>query len=147
MKRILFSLALLGLAGVEPAFATGGFACEADDKNLIFSAQSPLGRGMGSPIINLQATSEIKLAGTPADLAKLDLSKHLVHSWMAGPDLRLHFYREREGNEPHAYVELIIMTKVVGDEGATEGTFQLTVFSSQDSTTLEASGKVTCSVE
>ena len=150
MKQLLLTLAALAILGSGPALATGGFSCSVDDANLSFDAQSALGRGMGAPIINLEAKGEIKLKGVTADLAQLDFSKHLVHSWMAHPDTRLHFYREREADKPHGYVELVILAVSAGDEGEAAGTYELTVFEAEGSASgepLKATGKVTCFVE
>jgi hypothetical protein len=136
-----------------PAYATGSLGCDVNDASLAFSANSAVGRGMGGPIINLTAAVDIKLKDTPADLAKIDLSKGLVHSWLEAPDVRLHFYSEREGEKPHGYVELVIKTVVKDDEGTAEGDYALTVFYTEtpagktDATTLNATGKITCFVE
>jgi hypothetical protein len=149
MKQACLAFALIGLSAA-PALATGGFSCSIDDANLRFDTQSALGRGMGSPIIKLEAAGNILLKGTPADFARLDLSKHLVHSWMLHPDLRLHFYRERDNDKSHASLELVISATSADDEGNAVGTYQLTVFSTDDvadGATLEATGKVTCTVE
>ena len=141
------------LSMTSPAFATGGFDCTTDDENLQFAASSPLGRGMGAPIINLMAAGQIKLKDAPADLAKLEFSKSLVHSWMLHPDVKLHFYSERGNDKPHGYVELIITAVAKDDEGTAEGEYQLTVFSTEppaDTTEgayLKATGKVSCFVE
>lgn len=150
MKHVLTAAVACFFWGLTPAWATGGFSCTIDDANLKFDAQSPLGRGMGSPIINLQASGVIKLKGTPADLVEADLSKHLVHSWMAYPDLRLHFYREREGDKPHAYVELLISAVTNADEGTAEGTYEITVFTTDSGAATEplsVKGTVSCTVE
>jgi hypothetical protein len=150
--KVFLPLFAIPLACATPAFATGGFSCSADDANLQFSAESALGRGMGSPILGLKAIATLKGAGLPSDLAKLTLDKNLVHSWMAGDALNLHFYLEREGDKPHAYVELVIITAVTPDEIETKGTYALTVFEAEpagqsESKTMEAKGAVTCSIE
>jgi hypothetical protein len=156
MKRLPYVVALAGLMALTPtvpAWATGGFSCSVDDANLSLEVSSPLGRGMGSPIINLEATATIKLKSTPADLSKPEFKGALVHSWMAHPDLRLHFYREREGNTPHGYVELVIKTTMTAEEDGTAGTYELDVFftepvaGSKEPQTLKATGPITCSVE
>ena len=151
-KQIFMTACSLILLSSQ-AWATSGFSCEIDDKNLVFTAGSALGSGMGAPIINLNAESTVKLKGTPSDLVKLDLSKSLVHSWMESPDLRLYFYAEREGEKPHGYVEIVITAKYFGDEGEAKGNYRLTVFYTEppadktEGTYLKAKGKVSCSVE
>jgi hypothetical protein len=155
MKQNVFAACVLTLATLtpSPAFATGSLGCEVDDANLRFSANSPVGRGMGGPIINMQASVEIKLKDVPADLAKVDLSKSLVHSWLDSGDVRLHFYSERSSDKPHGYVELVIKTVVAGDEGTADGDYSLTVFEAEpaagktESLSLMATGKISCDVE
>jgi hypothetical protein len=135
----------------SPASATGGFSCAVEDEALSFSAESALGRGMGSPIINLSASLGVKLKQASTDFAKLDLNDALVHSWMAGPDLNLHFYKEREASKPHGFVELIIKTSKSEDDLTSAGTYTLSVYDMPaeggDARTLEATGKIACSVE
>lgn len=151
--RNIIIFALLNCAAATPALATGGFSCEFEDKNLSFTAASALGSGMGAPIFNLTAESNIKLKGVPADLVKLDLSKSLVHSWVESPDFRLYFYSEREGEKPHGYVELVIQAKYVSEDGDVKGNYRLTVFYTElpadktEGTYIKAKGKVLCSVE
>ena len=156
MKTVFKQFLLAGcilVAQSLAALATGGFSCEVDDKNLKLNVSSALGSGMGAPIINLAAESNVKLKGTPADLVKLNLSKNLVHSWMESPDLRLYFYSEREGEKPHGYVEIIVAAKYVGDEGEAKGNYRMTVFYTEppadktEGTYLKAKGKILCSVE
>lgn len=147
------ALLLGSLLASGPALATGGFQCSADDASISFQASSALGRGMGSPIINLEAKVQPKIAGTPGDLRDIDMSQKLVHSWMAGEDIRLHFYMEREGDKPHGGVELVVMAKATGDEISYEGTYDLTVFFTEppadgiEAKYLKATGKVACDAE
>lgn len=152
LHRTAFFALCMGFA--SPAWATGGFSCSVDDGNLQLEVASPLGRGMGAPIINLTADGLVKLKGTPVDLSKLELSKNLVHSWMLHPDVKLHFYTERANDKPHGYVELVIAAKDTGDEeGTADGQYELTVFYTEppadkaEGATLKASGKVSCFVE
>lgn len=155
MKPVSMALATLILSGVTatPVLATGGFSCTIDDRNINFTADAALGSGMGAPILNLRAQSDIKLKNTPADLVKIDLSKSLVHSWVESPDFKLYFYSEREGDKPHGYVEIVITAKYGNDEGDAKGNYRLTVHSTEppadavEGTYLKAKGKVSCFVE
>lgn len=148
-----FTLVLQPLAFSRVAFATGGFQCSAEDGNISFYATSALGRGMGAPILNLDAKVTSKLAQTPADLREVDLKDKLVHSWMDDPDLRLHFYMERDGDKPHGGVELIVMATATGDEISYEGSYALKVFFTEppadgtEAKYLEATGKIACDAE
>lgn len=149
--RIAGFLTTLFLA--NPAMATGGFTCVIDDDNLQFEASSATGRGMGSPFLNLKAHAKPKLKGTPNDLSELDLKANLVHSWMDHPELRLHFYLEREGETPHGTFELVIATIATGDEISYEGEYRLTIFYTEppantvEGAYLKANGTVRCDVE
>lgn len=154
MNRIFAAGAALVIMSL-PAAATGGFSCTIDDANLRLEAGAATGRGMGAPIIELTAKADIKLEGTPADFATLDLDKALVHHWLAYPDLRLHFYHERTGTQPHASVEIIIQTtSAASDEVSYEGQYSLEIFQAappagmvtEDGMT-KASGKVVCDGE
>ena len=155
MKPISAALASLVLCGVTaaPVLATGGFSCTIDDKNLSFMADAALGTGMGAPILNLRAQSNVKLKNTPGDLVKLDLSKSLVQSWVESPDFKLFFYSEREGDKPRGYVEIVITAKYAGDDGDAKGNYHLTIHyieppaDAVEGTYLKAKGKVSCFVE
>ena len=137
----------------SPSFATGGFSCEIDDKNLQFETSSALGTGMGAPILNLKAHAKLKIRGTPNDLQDLDLRTNLVHSWINHPDFRVHFYLEREGETPHGTFELVLMTIASDDEGTYDGDYRLTIFYTEppanqvEGAYLKATGKVKCFVE
>ena len=54
MQKI-FAAALAVFLLTRPAFATGGFTCTIDDENLKLETESAMGRGMGSPFLNLKA--------------------------------------------------------------------------------------------
>ena len=151
--KLSFAALATGFLAVTPALATGSFSCTVNDKNLSFEAHSPLGTGMGEPIISLSATAQIKLKRVPKDLTTLELSKSLVHSWVDYPDLRLLFYKEQEADAPHGYVELVVKAKEIDDEGNARGEYELTVFSTEppadkvEGVLLKAKGKVSCFVE
>ena len=136
-----------------PALATGGFSCSIDDENLQFEAASALGRGMGSPLLNLTVNAKPQIKGTPNDFLELDLKTHLVHSWIDHPEFRLHFYLEREGETPHGTFELLLITTAADDEGTYRGDYRMTMFFTEppaDETLgayLKATGKVECFIE
>lgn len=142
------------LPWLSPAHATGNFLCEIDDPSLKFTAESAFSHGLGEAFLSFKANLEVKLEGTPTDWANLELdSAALVHHWFADGDLNLHLYREREGDGPHGYVELIVTTEQNArddDETAFEGAYELTVYETSPSEgegkTLKAQGKASCSV-
>jgi hypothetical protein len=133
------------------AHASGGLSCEADDGNLKLEVQSGVTRGMGGPFFEFKAKSEIKAGATPPDLRSLTLDSHLVHHWLSGKELNLAFYYEREGDKPHAYVEIVVETDAQ-DELDFKGTYELTVFNTEvpegtDSVVVKATGDVACMAE
>jgi hypothetical protein len=152
MFRIVAAF-LISLAISSEAKATGGFSCTADDANLQFEAESALGSIASAPILNLKAHAKPRMKGTPPDLQELDLKMSLAHSWMIPPELRLHFYMEREGEQPHGTFELIVLATASDDEGNYAGTYTTTIFYTEppanavEGAYLRANGKVTCFVE
>lgn len=142
------------LAWISPANATGNFLCEIDDPSLKLSAESAFSHGLGEAFLDFKATLEVRLEDAPKDWASLEIDKAgLVHHWFADGDLNLHIYREREGDAPHGYVELIVNTQQNArgdDETAYNGTYELTVYevgaSDSEGKTLKAEGKASCSV-
>ena len=69
---------------------------------------------------------------------------------MLFPDLRLHFYREREADKPHGYVELVVTAVSADDEGTADGSYDLTVFDTSGASSgdpLKVTGKISCFVE
>jgi hypothetical protein len=150
MRRGL--LLLLGtFAFTSTAHASGGFGCDAEDKNVSFLFESGVTRGMGSPVFNFRGKAEIKSKEVAADLRTTEFDgAHLAQYWSEDGQLNLVIYREREGDKPHGYVQFVIRTK--GDEEGHSGRYELTVFDGVDDATPEgktysASGKVECILE
>jgi len=139
------------LASGVGAHASGGFGCDAEDKNVSFLFESGMTRGMGSPVFNFRGTAEIKAEEVAGDLRKTGFDgAHLAQYWSEDGQLNLVIYREREGDKPHGYVQFVIRTK--GDEEGYKGRYELTVFDGVDDATPEgktysASGKVECILE
>ncbi len=150
MHRLsIVTMATLFLA--SGAHASGGFGCDADDKQVSFLFESGVTRGMGSPVFNFRGNVEIKAKAVAADLRTLEFDgAHLAQYWSEDGQLNLVIYREREGDKPHGYVQIVIRTK--GDEEGMSGSYELTAFDGVDEATPEgktysASGKVECIVE
>lgn len=150
MRRGL--LLLLGIfAFSSEAHASGGFGCDADDGNVSFLFESGMTRGMGSPVFNFRGTAEVKAKEIAADLRKTAFDgAHLAQYWSEDGQLNLVIYREREGDKPHGYVQIVIRTQ--GDEEGLRGSYDLTVFDGVDDATPEgktysAKGKVECMME
>jgi hypothetical protein len=137
----------------DAAYATGGFGCEIDDENLKLVASAGLGRGMGSPMLNFTGEAEIRLKETPKSFVKVPLTPSLVHHWIEGNDLWLHFYAETTGDNPFASAEIVLRASGGDDAEDYAGSYRLSVFSNEPpldkegGRTLSAEGKVTCMVE
>ena len=144
--------AFLGFALVPAAAqASGGLSCEVDDANLKLEVQSGVTHGMGGPFFEFKAKAEITSEAAPPDLRSLTLDKYLVHHWLSGKELNLSFYYEREGDKPHAYVDINIETDAQ-DELDFKGTYEVTVFNTEvpegtDSVVVKATGDVSCMAE
>lgn len=128
MRLIVLATALL--ASTQAAFATGGFSCSIEDKVVNFEAMAVVSHGVGEQIPQIKAELEIHAPGTPDDLRKLDLSESVTQKWYYDRDLKLRFYREREGDKAHGYVELVIQArrKKSEDETSYSGNYILTVY-------------------
>jgi hypothetical protein len=133
------------------AHASGGFGCDASDENVAFLFESGMTRGMGSPVFNFRGEVEITAKEVAADLRKISFDgAHLAQYWSEDGQLNLVIYREREGDKPHGYVQIVIRTS--GDEEGYSGSYDLTAFDGVDDATPEgrtytASGTVECIVE
>lgn len=143
-------LACLCLAPpVSPAWATGGFSCEVNDKSLTLEVSAALSRGMGSVILSPSGRLALKSEKLPADMRNFDLAQAMVHHWMAHPSLMLHYYVERQSDKPFASVELIIDTKASGDDETTKGSYLVNIYSVDPTTsegkTQELKGRVPAS--
>ncbi len=142
------------LASTQTAFATGGFTCSIDDKAVNFEVMAVVSHGVGEQIPQIKAELEIRAPGTPDDLRKLDLSESVTQKWYYDRDLKLRFYRDREGEKAHGYVELIIQArrKKGEDETGYSGNYLLTVYDlgtagGSEGKTTKRRGRVSCSGE
>jgi hypothetical protein len=111
---------------------------------------------MGAAIFSFEGKLEISDKAIAADLGRTTFAReHVAQYWLDGEELRLLLYREREGDKPHGYVELTILTKArPGDdgEGMYDGSYALAVFDTTEENggegvTVEREGDVNCSVE
>jgi hypothetical protein len=143
------------LLSTAAASASGGISCSADDAAAKFELMAGVTRGMGGPVFSFQGDVEILDQTVAEDLRKLSFERsHLAQYWLDGEELRLLLYRERDGDKAHGFVELTIRTKVKGeaDEGVYDGTYELQVFDTGDSSSAEGKtqsfpGTVSCFVE
>ncbi|HEX2840006.1 hypothetical protein [Hyphomicrobium sp.] len=141
------------LVGFSPARASGNFLCEIDDQALKFSVESTFSHGLGEVFTDFRGHLSVALKDAPEDFTSIEIgAEQLSHHWFAGPDLKLHIYKERIADAPHGYVELIVETRQSkDDETSYSGAYKLTVFdvgksSTTEGRTLKAEGNVSCSV-
>ena len=150
MRRIAIAL-MFSLPLTSGALASGGFGCDADDANVAFLFESGVTRGMGSPVFNFRGEATVKSGEVAEDLRTTSFDgAHLAQYWSEDGQLNLVIYRERDGDKPHGYVQIVIRTK--GDEEGHSGSYELTVFdgvsdATPEGKTYSASGKVECILE
>jgi hypothetical protein len=150
LKPLKFCSSLALLFSFQPALASGGFWCDALDKNVKFHVTSGTQRGGAGGLLNFKADLEILLKNIPPDFRKLDLSGGLTQHWIDGKDFKLRLYTER--NEGlYGAVEFIVDAKAA-DEGEYKGSYSLLVENIQSEKDSEAKrwkarGKIACLAE
>lgn len=146
--RLVIMLALI-VASAGSAAASGGLSCDVEDKAARISVESGVTRGMGSPVFNFRASVQVLDPAVSEDLRKTGFDGP-VQYWLDNRNLRLVLYREREGDKPHGYVELTILTEAGDDdEGVYGGDYKLAVFDYATGTdqSWAFEGKIGCFVE
>lgn len=138
------------LVSAVPALASGGASCANDGGDVAIDLSAGITHGMGGPVFSLTASVDAK-AEAAADLRKGSFAKeNLAQYWLDDKEMKLLLYRERDGAGEFGSVELLIVTKPVGDDIGYNGTYKLTLSDMTGggegkNTTLK--GKVICSVE
>jgi hypothetical protein len=147
--RILLS-AMAVLASTSAVSASGGASCSNDGGAAAIDLSAGITHGMGGPVFSLTATVDAK-AEAADDLKKGSFGKeNLAQYWLDDKDMKFLLYREREGAGEFGSVELLIVTKPVGDDVTYDGTYRLTLSDMTgggDGKNTMLEGKVTCSVE
>lgn len=135
------------------AHASGGLSCEASDKAVKLALEAGVSRGVGSGFFSFKGQLDILAPGAPKDFRNIEFEKeHLTQQWLDNRNLKLHVYRERDG-EPHGYVDLVIEAWPRKDSEDIEfrGGYTLTIFdvpkNGGDGKTTVLKGRVTCSAE
>lgn len=150
MRFLVTTVALLGAA--FPAFASGGFSCEGEDGKAKFNIESGMARSIPGAFLDFRGRIEFSDSSLAADLRTMDIKREdLAENWIDDKTLKLHIYRERVGDAPHGYVDLVINTWTK-EEGTYSGSFVATAFDMTDDTsgegkTVATQGKVECFVE
>lgn len=143
MRRLTYAIPLM-LATTGLAQASGGFSCDIDDANMVFSVSGGISHGMGAAILGYEATIEIKAESVPEALRQPDLSGAMVHHWLDYPELWLHFYAETTGDAPFASFDLILKAQGTEEELVYEGEYTLHTFDGDLGDSFDLTGKVTC---
>lgn len=134
----------------DPAKASGGFSCGADDRHVHIIIDSGVTRGMGSPVLSFIGQVELKTGEVADDLRKTPFEEaHLAQYWLGDGELKLLLYREREGDTPHGYVQLVVRTRIDGETSAS-GTYEVHTFDATgdgEPKQTKAEGRITCFVE
>lgn len=141
--------ALLLALSALPAAASGGFDCQASDGKVKLAIAGAVSHGMGGRPFNVEGTVEVLKAKVAEDFRKVAFTGgDLAQNWLDGRELRLLFYREREGDKPHGSVEVTIRTKAE-DEIDFAGTYMVEVYEADAGSDAKVTlkGKVLCSVE
>jgi hypothetical protein len=127
--RLVFSTGLAAVAMLPfftgPAPASGGIGCEARDARVALDIGIGMTRGSGG-FFSVAGMLDVTSTDLPADLASLALDDKLIHSWVDGEELKLHFYHERSDGD-FASLSLVIEAEAM-EEGAYAGTYVVTAF-------------------
>jgi hypothetical protein len=140
------------LCAAAPAMASGGLSCEGEDSRAKIFVESGMGRSIPGSFLNFQGKIEFSDKSIADDLRTMDIKREdLAENWLDDKTLKLHIYRERTGDVPHGYVDLVINTWTK-EEGTYDGSFVVTAFDMTNDTTGEGKtvsvqGKVSCFVE
>lgn len=149
--RMLAGLFVL-VAFTSGASASGGLSCSIEDETTSLSVEGGVTHGMGSALFSFSGRLELRSDDVREDLRVTEFSReHVPQYWLDGDTLKLRLYREREGDAPHGYVEIILET-ALDDNGNDVGEYIVAVY---DMTTaidgdvepVQFTGSVTCAVE
>lgn len=148
MRVLMAAMAMSVVCG--QALASGGIACGADDDNVLIRLDGGVSRGMGSALFSFDGEVHMRGDGVAADLAETKFGRgEVAQYWLDEDGLKLRLYRERAGNRPHGYVELIV--DAPSGENA-EGNYRVEVYDMEqendgEAATASLSGSIRCIVE
>ncbi|MEO4000514.1 hypothetical protein [Mesorhizobium sp. CAU 1732] len=151
MRSILAVLAFV--AGPSGAMASGGISCEVVDDGAEIVIGGGMTRGMGSALFSFSASTTILDATVEDDLRRTEFERgHLPQYWFDGETLKLRLYREREGDAPHGYVEMLVETALNETTSTFAGTYAISTYnmtgaSGGEARKTETAGEIVCSVE
>ena len=149
--RLVISLAMIALSG-GVAFAAGGISCAVEDDAAVLSLEGGVTHGMGGALFSFAGQAELRSPEVADDLRATSFGReHVAQYWFDDRELKLRLYREREGDAPHGYVEIVLETTADRD-GTYRGDYAATVHdmteaANGEAATQEISGAITCSGE
>ncbi len=149
--RLVVSLAMVALSG-GAAFAAGGISCAVEDDGAVLSLEGGVTHGMGGALFSFAGQAELRSGEIADDLRASSFGReHVAQYWLDDKALKLRLYREREGDAPHGYVEIVLETTADRD-GTYRGGYAVTVYdmtnaANGEAATQEISGAIVCSGE
>jgi hypothetical protein len=148
MRFVILAAALIAAA---PVHASGGLWCDTVGGPVKISIKSGVTRGMGFPVFDFRASSEVDDATIGDDLRKTTFDGgNLPQYWSHGENLNMVLYRERD-TEIFGSVEITILTKAAGDDIEYNGIYSFTAYdaggNNGQGSTVTHTGKISCGVE
>jgi hypothetical protein len=149
--RIAVALGAL-LLTCGAVFASGGLDCGSAEERATMALHGGVTRGMGGPLFQFEGRLYIADESIAEDLRQTTFEMpHVAQYWLDAEDLRLVLYRERQGDAPHGYVELIVKTKAAGDDIEYNGTYSFTAYdaggNNGQGSIVTHTGKISCGAE
>ena len=146
-----FVILAAAMVAAWPVHASGGLWCDNVGGPVKISIESGMTHGMGFPVFNFRASSEVDDAAIGEDLRKVAFEgAHLPQYWYQGEDLNMVLYRERDTNV-FGSVEITILTKAAGDDIEYNGTYSFTAYDAGgdngQGSTVTHTGKISCGTE
>ncbi|MDE2383057.1 MAG: hypothetical protein KGO53_00445 [Alphaproteobacteria bacterium] len=136
-----------------PALASGGVSCNGKSVAAEITASAGVEHGWGAAVSDPAAQITLNDKEVPEDLRATPLALTLVHHWIFGDDVKLHFIREGLQGKAVRVVEAVIETRNVPDAAELRGTFTIHVFDmdpphdAEGGRVLEFKGEASCLME
>lgn len=148
-----FMIAFACCLAASSAAASGGLSCHAEDGHVEIAINSGITRGMGSALFAFGADVEVKDQRVRPELRQMHFERdHVPQYWLEGGALMLRLYRETEGNEPHAFVQMLVRTQLDDNHEELRGDYAIQVYDTEtvshdQAHVVELAGAITCFVE
>jgi hypothetical protein len=138
----------------NPAHASVGVSCRAEDASAKFGVDAAFTRGLGGGLVNFGAILQILLPAIPPDLRSVQFDRSEVSGvWFYNRDIKLQIHHERQPEGPSGSVDLVVeTTESRNDESLYRGRYVLRINYAETKEdikekSLELRGRVACSVE